>query len=580
MIEDIYNVGLCVANRFDEHQLDEELLPDMPDNLDGIIGIKIDKTGKYEGILFLESSKENVFNMLLKKKSSNGPNYGPTAKITEIEKTLNNKIIGWFKGYVNASNSLTQEDQMIYTIYNVLSKEKGKIVADYYALNLDEKCSNAITIIIDNKLPIDTPLIFNRYALELRGKREPVGTGTCSLCMKQECEIIAKSDVFKFYSIDKPGNITGGFDDDRVWMNYPICSNCETVLSRGKSYIWKNLEFSYYGFSYYLIPSSRSVSSVEEITEILQDINQKRFSFSQRHQNQIYFAESEIWEVLDNYNDINSFYLLFIKSEQSGQVERILLELKDVFPSRIKRLFESKKNIDDRFNLEEPGFNYSFIRKFLSKSDKKNRGNDLDKLFLDVTRALFLRELVDPKTLLPHFMREIRYALENESIYLFKDTARKALLCFEYMYDVNCIKYERRGNMGHPLDSIFNKYGTGLDTDLKRALFLLGSLVSKVLAVQYSNLGNTPFQNRLRSLKMRQEHVEGLMNEAITKLREYDKYSKSTRQIVVYITELLLQSPAIWPLTVDQINFYISSGMALHEEVYSQFEEKKSEEEE
>lgn len=591
MIEDIYNVGLCVQNFIDTHQLDEELLPDMPDNLTGIVGIKVNSTGEYEGLQFIESSKDNILKMLLKKKSSKGANYSPTALITNIETVLDNKIISWFKKYTKKTGSLNQEEKIISSIYYSLTKKSPKIIADYKSLNLASG-SYALTVIFNNKLPIDTPFIFDRYASELRGKREPVGKGTCSLCMKPDSELIAKSSVFKFFSDDKPGNIAGGFSKDRVWMNYPICSDCETILSKGKSYIWKYLVFPYYGLSFYLIPSSRSLSSVEEITGMLKDINQKRFSFSQRYQNAIYFAENEIWEILGDYNDINSFHLLFIKSERSGQVERILLELKDVFPSRIKRLFEAKKNIDNRFSIEEPGFNYSFLRRFFLKQDQKNRNNDshqffrsndLDQLFLDITKSLFLQEVIDPKILLPHFMKEIRYALVNDGFYSFRETARSALICFEYLYAVNCIKYDKsegRVSMEHPLETIFEKYANGLDTDLKRALFLLGALVSKVMVVQYANLGSTPFQNRLRSLKMRQEHVEGLMNEAIIKLREYDSYSKSSRKIVNYITELILQSPANWPLSVDQINFYISAGMALHEEVYSQFENTISEKEE
>lgn len=130
--------------------------------------------------------------------------------------------------------------------------------------------------------------------------------------------------------------------------------------------------------------------------------------------------------------------------------------------------------------------------------------------------------------------------------------------------------------MSNPLDDLFQRYGKSMDTDLKRALFLIGALAAKVMEVQYINLKSTPFQNRLRELKMRQEHVEGLLNECINKLREYDSYYESSRQIVAIISRLLLQTPAVWPLTVNQINFFISTGMALSKEVYTKFKKKEN----
>lgn len=573
MIQDIYRVGLCTKRGRHSISFDEDLMPNISVKLDGIIAIEFNRYGKYEGLRFMECGAETLLGILLKKKAPMGPNYSPTAQITEFEKTLLVKIIGWFKSYEKAASQPDDQAKIIQTVYESLTSAEKTIISDYKMLNL-KKGSYALTIIYDHKLPIHIPFVFNRYAKALREKSQTAGIGTCSLCNKTNSEIISKSDVFKFFTVDKPGNISGGFRGSRVWMNYPVCRDCETILARGKAYVWENLKFPWYGLSYYLVPSTRSLSTLEELNELLEDITQKKFSFSEKAQKSVQSASEEIWNIVTENNDINSFHLLFIQSEQSGSVERILLELNDIYPSRIQRLYSGKKNIDTRFSLEEPGFNFSFIRKFFLKSDRKNRENDLDPSFLEITRAIFLQERIEQLFLMSHFMREIRHSFVNDDS--FKTITLNALLSLEYLAEINCVHFEGRIDMSNPMDNIFQKYGKSMDTDLKRALFLIGALVAKVMEVQFINLKSTPFQNRLRELKMRQEHVEGLLNESINKLREYDSYYEDSRQIVAFISRLLLQTPAVWPLTVNQINFFISAGMALSKEVYASLKKEQN----
>ena len=575
MIQDIYRVGLCAKRGMQSTPLEEDLMPNMKVKLDGIIAIELDRDGKYKGLRIMESSAETLLGILLKKKAPMGPNYSPTAQITEIEKTLSVKIIGWFKNYGNIKNDTDNQVNIIQDSYRSLTVSEKDIISDYDKLNL-KKGSYALTIIYDNMLPLHIPFVLNRYSEALRRKSEAVGLGTCSLCGNPNSEIIVKSNVFKFFTDDKPGNISGGFNGSRVWMNYPVCRNCETILARGKAYTWDNLKFQWYGLSYYLVPSTRSLSTLEELAELLEDIIHRKLSLNEKTQKSVQSTSLEIWDIITENSDINSFHLLFIQSEQSGSVERILLKLNDIYPSRIKRLFSGKKSIDTRFSLADKGFNFGYIRKFFLKSDRKNRKNDLDSFFLEITRSVFLQVRIDPLFLLSHFMREIRDSFVNESDISFKQTALNALISLEYLAEINCINFEGRIDMSNPLDDLFQRYGKSMDTDLKRALFLIGALAAKVMEVQYINLKSTPFQNRLRELKMRQEHVEGLLNECINKLREYDSYYESSRQIVAIISRLLLQTPAVWPLTVNQINFFISTGMALSKEVYTKFKKKEN----
>ena len=151
-------------------------MPNMKVKLDGIIAIELDRDGKYKGLRIMESSAETLLGILLKKKAHMGPNYSPTAQITEIEKTRSVKIIGWFKNYGNIKNDTDNQVNIIQEIYRSLTVSEKDIISDYDKLNL-KKGSYALTIIYDNMLPLHIPFVLNRYSEALRRKSEVVGLG-------------------------------------------------------------------------------------------------------------------------------------------------------------------------------------------------------------------------------------------------------------------------------------------------------------------------------------------------------------------------------------------------------------------
>ena len=68
-------------------------------------------------------------------------------------------------------------------------------------------------------------------------------------------EIYGLASPFTFYTIDKPGYISGGFSQDMVTWNYPVCRRCAIWMLIGKEYMDHHLKFSAFGKTFYLIPS-------------------------------------------------------------------------------------------------------------------------------------------------------------------------------------------------------------------------------------------------------------------------------------------------------------------------------------
>jgi len=236
-------------------------------------------------------------------------------------------------------------------------------------------------------------------------RSKSANTGVCSICSFSGKDVSGKTDVFKFYTIDKPGFITGGFKEAEAWKNYPVCLECKTFLEIGKKFIENNLNFKFYGLNYLLIPRLLLMENqmmLEEIINILSD-TKKSVALKDRIKKRITSDENEIIEYFSKENDVLTLNFLFLQRQQSA--ERILLLIEDVLPSRIRKVFDAKDYVDRLFNEE---FNFGKIRTFYSKSDENKRSNDLDKYFLQIVDSVFKGRKLNFSFIVKFFMAVIR----------------------------------------------------------------------------------------------------------------------------------------------------------------------------
>ncbi len=578
MIYDIYRVGKAVSGNEDE--MDPLLLPDMPKNITNVIWLNFekDKGGiKYGGIEVLEYSDITPQYSLLRKASSNGTNYGPSAQLTEADKTLLKKIAPWFKE-ASMGTEMEEEKKTLLLIYEFIINNQKDIINE-----INEKAPKGkntqymISVKLNGVIPYKVPMFYRYYGNKI--KKKIVGDdshrGTCCLCSKKEASLIPKLDVFKFYTFDKPGFISGGFEEKDVWRNCPVCTACEPVLREGKKYVLNNLHFKFFGLDYYLIPSSTcGEDRLELLLARLEDIKNKSFSLKEAAENEFQSLSGDIFEELSAQEDINSYRILFFRKDNSA--ERILLDIKDVFPSRFYTLYSAKHKIEKVYEeLTNEKFTFRYFRNYLSKSEPSSRVFDLDSNFLALTQAIFKREKIKPGALMPFYMNNIRRAFLNDEY--FYHTVLRAWVGIHYLQVIDCMDYEKgEDKMDAKLESVLEPYKMGLDTNIKKALVLTGVLAQKTMNIQAKELnGSTPFFNRLKGLKMRSSDVEGLIKDAIQKMQEYERYSKVSKLITEAITELIFMSPNNWGLSTDELNFYVAGGMTLSNKIYAQLKEEQ-----
>ncbi|HRD02901.1 MAG TPA: TIGR02556 family CRISPR-associated protein [Candidatus Saccharicenans sp.] len=535
-----------------------------------VIIIKIN-TGKqaYEGTEIEDFDSDKLALYMFKEGRSKGNVPSPFCPLTEASRTLK-KIQAWLKYCTEIKDgNLSDSMPMINSALNMLQSQKDSIIADIsrWSESIPKKTRKFLTLKINDKYPGQYQ-IFKKSIEDMdeRRRKKSLSIGTCSICGSPDKEVSGTTDVFKFYTIDKPGFIAGGFKESDAWKNYPVCSDCKLSLERGKKFIEEHLNFKFYGLNYLLIPVliiGDQALFKEIVTKLVG--TKQNFSLKEDTKRRLTDDEREILDDLSSMNDTLAINILFLQRQQSA--ERILLLIEDVLPSRLKRLFDAKDYVDKIFNNDgNRGYTFGSLRCFFSKSDENKKTQDLNKYFLDIIDNIFRGQKISLQFLMKFFMSVIRRAIINDDHFGFRvSDGLKTLLYLQFLGLTN-IKEENLMEKGL-YEDFFERYGKALNTPAIRGIFLLGVLTQLLLNKQYAERDNKPFLKKLKGLKMDENDIKKLLPEVQNKLEEYDSFDRGKRLIASEASKYLLEAGNDWKMPADEINFYFACGMNLADEI-------------
>lgn len=539
-----------------------------------IIELEGDAPYRFKRLDLEETNSGGSSKYLYRKGSSRGTNFSPTALITEAERTFQLKILDWFRMAERQSLD-PAEQQMLKSIKETLEEHKDEIIASIQARIADLKQAG-LTLKIGGKY-LEEIAVFRKVFLQLVAAKEDSISAEdkiCSVCGERKPKVSAGAPAYKFYTIDKPGFITGHFVRENSWRNFPVCSECSLALDEGKMILEQYFKFSFYGLSYYLIPKFLLGSPSPLIVRIITGEMEKDIRLNARSGQKLTNLEDDILDYLAEEQDTISLYFLFLRQQQGA--ERILLLIEDVLPSRLRALFKAKMEVDKVFS-QHP-FHLGRIRTFFAKSDNGKRDNDLDNYFMEIIDRIFKGLSVSLPFLTNHFMREIRRDFNEGKL----DSPKivDAMETLEFFTHLKMLRRKEVTMATTIFDPIFVKYGSQLDSPEKRAVFLLGALTRMLLNVQYAERKSQPFLANLMGLKMDQQRIKGLLPKVINKLQEYDRFDKGKALLAETISRLFMESSPKWHMTIDELNFYFVCGMNLYNEInlaiYGEKEEEPS----
>lgn len=100
---------------------------------------------------------------LFRNGSTRGTNYSPTARITTVDNTFHQKVLGWFK-------KVKEDDNYFSSIYELLVSKQKEIVSQLQE-KIDQLKDRAIlSLKINNTFLYDLPLFVDKFVLMVNEK--------------------------------------------------------------------------------------------------------------------------------------------------------------------------------------------------------------------------------------------------------------------------------------------------------------------------------------------------------------------------------------------------------------------------
>ncbi len=536
------------------------------------INFKTKEGVRFDNIEVEDYEEKDYKRYLYRRKAAQGPDFTPVSKYTEAEKTIPKKLLAWFKlnrqnvDFIPTENIYREFQERLPEIIQKVKEAKEEHPRDVQFL---------VAITLDNEYPGDREEFKDFFVESIKERYKEVSHeyGVCSLCGKKG-EVFGNAAPYTFYTLDKPGYIAGGFRKEEGWRNFPICLDCALLLTEGKSYLEEVLgSFRFAGINYYLIPRS-ILGDINSLGDALipyetyknRDISIKDNGIAQR--------EDDILLYMKDLKDFYTLTFLFYTKQSDKIIIDLLLE--DIYPSRIRRLFDAKYKVEKyhifknaiktKNELRDVYFNFSIVKQFVESEKSRNKSY---KEFLNIIDKIFKGNKIDYDYIMGQIMKKIRKRFVNNQYMV--DMVLGALIFLYFLDELGLIDKREKGgeNMSELIHSdleekikkFFEEHQRSFISPERKAVFLIGVLTQFLLNIQRNDRGAEPFRSQLKSLKMGEDDIKALFPKVIAKLEDYKKnYYKQLEGIV---SSYLLQAGDKWKMTKDEINYYFVLGLTL-----------------
>jgi len=579
------------------------------------IKIKIGDQFEYDGIEIDEYDHSKISMYLYRKGSPSGTDYSPTSRITDPKKTFERKILKWFQK--NYSDTLTEDEtSLLEKIRDSLELNQNKIIKDVETIYEDVKREKQNAVLTVELLRDETEYLpgemesiskvfvsealstyYDKYSTTSKAVNK-----TCSICGKNNSEVYGFVSTYAFYTADKPGMVSGGFNQSDAWKNYPVCRECALLLEQGKQWLEQYASFNFYGFDYLLIPKPLIKTNSDAIYTELKYFQEEgeKVQLTGTYGALLDDTQKEILNLLAEKE--NSFHCNMLIYNASKSEFKILRYIEGIYPSDLKRLFDAKKKVDrDQYvkntlvpiweNRKKTGdkpltFDFGSFWYFL-------RDEKQSKYFLDFVNDVFKDKPINKQFLLSRIVQNIRKKHVNGSnalIHYIEEPVMRGFSCILYLDYLGLLNQNVRKKMSKKIrdlfkvedstrvesaEKIFKEYPDFFKNDSEKAVFLVGVLSQLLMNIQYRNRGATPFKAKLQGLRLDEKKVKSLLPEIQNKLDEYD--SNYYRDLETLASEYFIQAQESWSLSRDEISFYFALGMNLSKYFRTEKEDEKDE---
>lgn len=563
----------------------------------------------YLGIEIDDYDSGQIDKYLYRKGSPNGTDYSPTSRITDPKRTFEIKTLRWYQKEYPEAGLNEDEKMLFYNIRKTLESSQEKIIEDVDAVYKEVKKDkqNAILtveILTDKeRLPGEIEAFKKIFLAEATSNYyvkyntiSKANNNVCSVCGKDNTDVYGFVSTYAFYTVDKPGMVTGGFNQSDAWKNYPVCRECALVLEQGKQWLEKYANFNFYGFDYLMIPYPLIDKVEDEVYEVLRDYHDRgrQVRVSGTYESLLDATQDEVLGLLSEKQ--NTFHCNMLIYNASKSEFKILRYIEGVYPTDLKRLFDAKKKVDaskyigktlipvweKRKKIGERPLTFDFgCFWYFLKEDNQS------KYFLTLVNDVFKNRTISRQFILGRIMQQIR---RSHAVGFIEEPTMKGFCCLLYLDNLGLLGKGESKSMSKEVKEIFPSVGTTristaekifaeypgfFKGDPEKAAFIVGVLSQLLMDIQLRTRGATPFRAKLQGLKLDEKKVKALLPEIQNKLEEYE--SNYYRDLEALASEYFIRAQDRWDLSRDEVSFYFVLGMNLSKYFKSEKEEERDE---
>ena len=482
-------------------------------------------------------------------------------------------------------------EERIKILLNLKYKINKKEVAEAIIKKINEfkkegkiKSTQLLIVLrIDGKWPAQNCNLTKSFESEFLKSLERcdnISDCKCHNCNKETDVYEGLSKLFKFYTVDKYG-YAPELNPKEAWKQFALCKDCIFDLERAKRACDEFLTYSFYDKAFWLLPVA-----TEKLDVILDRFRSFKEGGGRAYRTSYESLEDRLLYEASQQAGVFFYHFVFLKKE--GNAQRIVLHLEEVLPSVLGRYVTTKNEIEQRFHesIEEafPSAEKLFFNFFSSpnlRATQKKPGFT-DKDFFMLVDKVFRESPVDEDYLITRAISRIGsdFLESGENTGIPKQSILETLLSLEFMLEWGVLKRKVASSPGGlamehtSFQEFFEEHGDFFNHPAKRGLVLLGVLTQKFLNYQYSTRGSTPFLKMLKNLRLDQKDVQKLFVGLQNKMNEYGigHYWPKIREGV---SLSLIEAGDHWPLSPEEIGFYLAVGMSLHK--HPVFEDTKAE---
>lgn len=599
MLKNLYLIGKAIQREYPEYATPwQNPFPKLKEGQKAKVVVVEVNQGEIAPQIRVEEFRDTYLDKYLYRKvdGTNGTNLVPTFFYNLSSKVDKEK---WEK------EQITLLDKLIKKIKNSIKKNKHDFLGfdklpELKALllaaskHLSLKNRYLFTMRINGKYFGEYPeyqeLFREKAYLKYYGKSKGRNQ-VCAVTYEVVDEVWGGIDTLGF-TVDKKAFNRNGFDGKKSYKMLGVAPKVAKVLDGAKSFVSDNLTNRFYNLQYFILPHfiHDDEGIIQEVMHTFLEAKDRKTFTSEG--NAIIHNETILKEIAEEENLQHQIYYDLFFYEQNQNQLLIKLQLSDVLPSQIKKIFDLKEQVEEdyrelttyKYKEEVKHFYITFaaIAAYFSKAKKKNE-YIFHPYFFKVLEAVFYNSTLKEEEILKAFIKTIRTAFKNrkdeDAKYQYLTT--QSFVIYQFFLRLNLFKnkkYMEKSNQtteNSALDDFILKHPTFFDSEYKKGIFRMGALTKILLKKQYQKLKNEPFMKNLYSLNLDENKIMELLPKLINKLREYDV--GYTAALETEIAKALV-SPSTMSKT--EISYAFTLGMIMQSEFGKQdFENWKEEQE-